>query len=55
MVTFSVTSITSGERTKANFMSSMVAEGFIGYKDSIGGLSEEDQENIYYVDGKLYW
>ena len=55
MVTFSVTSInTSGERTKANFMSSMVAEGFIGYKDSIGGLSEEDQENIYYVDGKAY-
>ena len=50
MVTFSVTSInTSGERTKANFMSSMVAEGFIGYKDSIGGLSKEDQEKIYYV------
>ena len=55
MVTFSVTSInTSGERTKANFISSMVAEGFIGYKDSIGGLAKEDQEKIYYVDGKAY-
>ena len=55
MVTFSVTSIdTSGERTKANFMSSMVAEGFIGYKDSIGGLSKEDQEKIYYVNGQAY-
>ena len=52
MVNFSINSInTSGERTKANYLVSMVAEGFIGYKDSIGGLSEEDRDNIYYKDG----
>ena len=55
MVSFSVTSInTSGERTKANFLSSMIAEGFIGYKDSIGGLNNEDKEKIFYKDGKAY-
>ena len=55
MVNFSINSInTSGERTKANYLVSMVAEGFIGYKDSIGGLSEEDRDKIYYKDGKAY-
>ncbi len=55
MVNFSINSInTSGERTKANYLVSMVAEGFIGYKDSIGGLSEEDRDKIYYRDGKAY-
>jgi len=53
MVNFSVTSInTSGERTKANFLSSMIAEGFIGYKDSIGGLINVDKEEIFFKDGK---
>ena len=55
MVNFSINSInTSGERTKANYLVSMVAEGFIGYKDSIGGLSGEDRDKIYYRDGKAY-
>ena len=55
MVNFSVTSInTSGERTKANFLSSMIAEGFIGYKDSIGGLNNVDKEEIFFKDGKAF-
>ena len=55
MVNFSVTSInTSGERTKANFLSSMIAEGFIGYKESIGGLNNTDKEMVFYKDGKAY-
>ena len=55
MVNFSINSInTSGERTKANYLVGMVAEGFIGYKDAIGGLSKEDKDLIYYRDGKAY-
>ena len=55
MVSFSVTSInTSGERTKANFLSSMIAEGFIGYKDSIGGLNNADKEMVFYQNGKAF-
>ena len=55
MVNFSVTSInTSGERTKANFLSSMIAEGFIGYKDSIGGLNNADKEMVFYQNGKAF-
>ena len=53
MVNFSVNSInTSGERTKASFLSAMVAEGFIGYKDSVAGVSEENRDNIYYYGGR---
>ena len=48
MVNFSVNSInTSGERTKATFLTAMVAEGFIGYRDSVGGVSAENQANLY--------
>ena len=55
MVNFSVSSInTSGERTKANFLSSMIAEGFIGYKDSIGGLSNVDKDEVFFKDGKAF-
>ena len=55
MVNFSVTSInTSGERTKANFLSSMIAEGFIGYKDSIGGLNNADKEMVFYQNGSAF-
>ena len=40
MVTYSATSInTSGERTKANYIVSMVAEDIIGHKDTHFGLS----------------
>ena len=53
MVNFSVNSInTSGERTKASFLSAMVAEGFIGYRDSVGGVSKINRDNIYYYGGK---
>ena len=53
MVNFSVNSInTSGERTKASFLSAMVAEGFIGYRDSVGGVSKNNRDNIYYYGGK---
>ena len=55
MVNFSINSInTSSERTKANYLVGMVAEGFIGYKNAIGGLSKEDKDLIYYRDGKAY-
>ena len=38
MVNFSVQSIdTSGERTKANYLVSMIAEDIIGHKDTIYG------------------
>tara|TARA_Y100001936_G_scaffold249945_1_gene301444 strand:- start:6953 stop:7870 length:918 start_codon:yes stop_codon:yes gene_type:complete len=53
MVNFSVNSInTSGERTKASFLSAMVAEGFIGYRDSVAGLSSANRDNLYYYGGK---
>ena len=55
MVTFSVNSIhVSGERTKANYLVSMIAEGMIGYKDTIGGITEADRKNIVYENGKAY-
>jgi len=55
MVTYSVSSIhVSGERTKANYLVSMIAEGMIGYKDTIGGITEADRENIVYENGKAY-
>ena len=53
MTNYSIQSIyTSGERTKASFLSAMVAEGFIGYRDSVAGVSEENRDNIYYYGGK---
>ena len=53
MVNFSVNSInTSGERTKASFLSAMVAEGFIGYRDSVGGVSADNKDNVYYYGGR---
>ena len=55
MVNYSVTSINvSGERTKANYLVSMIAEGMIGYKDTVGGITEADRENIVYENGKAY-
>ena len=55
MVTFSVSSIhVSGERTKANYLVSMIAEGMIGYKDTIGGITEADRKKLFYQDGKAY-
>ena len=55
MVHFSVNSInTSGERTKASFLSAMVAEGFIGYRDSVGGVSTDNRDNVYYYGGRAH-
>ena len=55
MVNYAVSSIhVSGERTKANYLVSMIAEGFIGYKDTIGGITREEQDEIYYEGGKAY-
>ncbi len=55
MVNYSVNSIhVSGERTKANYLVNMIAEGFIGYKDTIGGITEEEQKEIIYQGGKAY-
>ena len=40
MVNYSVQSIdTSGERTKANYLVSMIAEDIIGYKDAVYGVN----------------
>jgi type II secretory pathway pseudopilin PulG len=53
MVNFSVQSInTSGERTKANYLVSMIAEDIIGYKDTIYGANTQDQQIVYDDDGK---
>ena len=55
MVNYSVNSIhVSGERTKANYLVNMIAEGFIGYKDTIGGITRAEQDQIYYEGGKAY-
>jgi len=55
MVNYAVSSIhVSGERTKANYLVSMIAEGFIGYKDTIGGITRAEQDEIYYEGGKAY-
>ena len=55
MVNYAVGSINvSGERTKANYLVSMIAEGFIGYKDTIGGITRAEQDEIYYEGGKAY-
>lgn len=55
MVSYAVGSIhVSGERTKANYLVSMIAEGFIGYKDTIGGITRAEQDEITYKGGKAY-
>ena len=48
MVNFSVQSIdTSGERTKANYLVSMIAEDIIGHKDTIHGESNDDENIVF--------
>ena len=48
MVNYSVNSIhVSGERTKANFIVSMIAEDMIGNKDTLHGVDPND--------GKIIW
>ena len=53
MVNYSVQSIdVSGERTKANFIVSMIAEDIIGHRNSIYGVSATD-ENIPFEGGNI--
>ncbi len=53
MVNFSVQSIdTSGERTKANYLVSMIAEDIIGHKDTIHGESNDDENIVFNAEGK---
>ena len=53
MVNYSVQSIdTSGERTKANYLVSMMAEDVIGHKDSIYGINTNEKVAIG-IDGTI--
>jgi len=54
MVNYSVRSIdTSGERTKANFLVSMMAEDVIGYKHSIYGVNSAADGVVIGIDGTI--
>ncbi len=54
MVNYSVQSIdTSGERTKANYLVSMMAEDVIGYKDSIYGINSNSENIAVDIDGTI--
>ena len=53
MVNFSVQSIdTSGERTKANYLISMIAEDIIGHRNTIYGANAEEENIIFNAEGK---
>ena len=53
LVSFSVQSIdTSGERTKANYLVSMIAEDIIGHKDTIHGHRTDDEKITFNNEGK---
>jgi len=54
MVNYSVQSIdTSGERTKANYLVSMMAEDVIGHRDGIYGVNTNTQDVVMNVDGTI--
>ena len=54
MVNYSVQSIdTSGERTKANYLVSMMAEDVIGHKDSIYGVNTNTEDVVIGIDGTI--
>ena len=53
MVSFSVQSIdNSGERTKANYLVSMIAEDIIGHRNTIYGANTKEENIIFNADGK---
>ena len=53
MVNFSVQSIdTSGERTKANYLVSMIAEDIIGHRNTIYGANAEEENIVFNAEGK---
>ena len=54
MTNFSVLSIdSSGERTKANYLVSMIAEDVIGHKNTIYGLSSKTEGLSFENDGSI--
>ena len=54
MTNFSVLSIdTSGERTKANYLVTMIAEDVIGHKNTIYGLSSKAEGLSFENDGSI--
>ena len=54
MVTFSVQSIdTSAERTKANYLVSMMAEDVIGHRNTIYGVSAKAEGITFGIDGTI--
>ena len=53
MVNFSVQSIdTSGERTKANYLVSMIAEDIIGHRNTIYGANAAEENIVFNAEGK---
>ena len=54
MTNFSVQSIdSSGERTKGNYLVSMIAEDVIGHKNTIFGLSSKTEGLVFESDGTI--
>ena len=54
MTNFSVQSIdNSGERTKANYLTGMIAEDVIGSKNSLFGINSNSEDIIYNPDGSI--
>ncbi len=54
MVNYSVQSIdTSGERTKANYLVSMMAEDVLGHKDSVYGIDRSVDKVVIGIDGTV--
>ena len=54
MVNFSVQSIDiSGERTKANYLISMIAEDIIGYKNTVHGVDASESGISFNTDGGM--
>ena len=54
MVNYSVQSIdTSGERTKANYLVSMIAEDIIGYKNAVYGVDPNVDKVVVGIDGTV--
>ena len=54
MVNYSVQSIdTSGERTKANYLVSMIAEDIIGYRRSVYGVNPNVDKVAISIDGTV--
>ena len=50
MTNFSAQSITnSGERTKANYLTGMIAEDIIGSKNTLFGINSDSEDTVSYT------